>query len=179
MTGRATEAPEGREGQRSRVRLRRKWLWFGGVALVIVVAVGLFAAPLFLPEKAKQVDEAALEGEATLVQGAFRGSAGHDVSGVVRIIEVDGVHYLRFENYEQTQGPDVFVYLTPSSSPDDYDEIRAGVKIRLGGGADGGESTKEGSFNQRLPDDLDVSSFHGVGIWCDRFRVPFGYASLA
>jgi hypothetical protein len=52
------------------------------------------------------------------------------------------------------------------------------VKVRIEGGADGGESTKEGSFNQRLPESLDPSAYSGVGVWCDRFGVPFGYASL-
>jgi hypothetical protein len=72
----------------------------------------------------------------------------------------------------------VFVYLTPSRDPDTRAEVQAGVKVLIDGGADGGESTKTGSFNQPIPHGIDVAAYHGVAIWCDRFAVPFGAAAL-
>lgn len=113
-----------------------------------------------------------------LKAGSFEGKAGHKVSGDVKLFRADGKHYLRFENYQQTQGPDVFVYLTPSEDPDTSDEISEGVKIRIDGGPDGGEIVKEGNFNQKIPEDIDVSRYNGVGIWCDAFSTPFGAAPI-
>jgi len=159
---------------------RRTWYLLGAAAALAVVA-GAFALPYFLPEEGRTVREdapIAVVGTEVLGQGSFRGEAGHHVSGTVKLLLVDGVAYLRFENYSQTQGPDVYVYLTPSAMPDTNEEVQAGVRILLDGGAGAGESTQEGDFNQRLPDGLDLASFRGVAVWCDRFNVPFGYATL-
>jgi hypothetical protein len=114
-----------------------------------------------------------------LARGTFVGAAGHDVSGTVLLMRDDAGLYLRFENYSQQQGPDVFVYVTPSATPDTTSEIDAGTRVLIDGGADGGESTKEGIFTQRLPEGVTAEEVGGVGIWCDRFATPFGYAELS
>lgn len=154
-----------------------------GLGIVVVVLVGagvVVAEAFFAPERATQVDETdSLSSSArVLTTGTFSGAAGHRVSGTVSVVEADGEQYLRFENYSQTQGPDVFVYLTPAGDPTTGSEIEAGRKILVDGGAGGGESTKEGTFTQRLPDDVDPSKYGGVGIWCENFGVPFGSATL-
>ncbi len=159
-------------------------LFIGGVGLVVVVLlVGLVIigpSDFFLPEVSTQVDETVTDGKAeVLKRGSFIGTAGHDVTGTVLLVQRDDGLYLRFENYSQTQGPDVFVYVTPSLTPDTKAEIADGTKIRIDGGADDGESTKEGTFIQRLPDNVSPADISGVGIWCERFATPFGYAELS
>ena len=153
----------------------------GVVALLFVGGAFVFLA-FFAPEqstRAGTAEAATLSPNATVLKaGSFEGKAGHDVSGRVELVELDGVHYLRFVNYEQQQGPDVFVYLTPAEDPDTGAEIADGRKVLIDGGADGGESTVEGTFLQRIPGDIDPDAFDGVGIWCDRFRTPFGAATL-
>ena len=152
-----------------------------GVGVVALVLVGgAFAYQLFFaPEVATRASDTALpDGATVLTEGRFEGKAGHDVSGRVQLYELDGVHYLRFVDYEQEQGPDVFVYLTPAEDPDTGSEIAAGRRIPIDGGADGGESTVTGTFVQRLPADVDPADYRGVGVWCDRFRTPFGAATL-
>jgi hypothetical protein len=150
----------------------------GVVALAVVGGAFVFDV-FFAAEASTTADPAPLPENATVLsEGRFEGTAGHDVSGRVQLFELDGVHYLRFVEYEQTQGPDVFVYLTPAADPDTGAEIAAGRKVLIDGGADGGESTVEGTFVQRLPDDVDPTAYSGVGIWCDRFRTPFGLATL-
>jgi hypothetical protein len=151
------------------------------VGVLVIAAVGVVAGvELFAPERATQVtDDAATADDLTVLRsGTFEGKAGHDVSGRVELVERDGTYYLRFVDYEQTRGPDVFVYLTPDADPDTTAEVGAGVKVLIDGGADGGESTKEGTFLQELPADLDPDEYSGVGIWCDRFSTPFGAAAL-
>jgi hypothetical protein len=148
----------------------------GAVAPALVV----FVFDVFLAAEASTTGDSAPlpEGATVLSEGRFEGAAGHDVSGRVQLFELDGVHYLRFVNDEQIQGPDVFVYLTPAAAPDTGAEIAAGGKVLTDGGADGGEPTVEGTFVQRLPGDIDPTAYEGVGIWCDRFRTPFGVATL-
>lgn len=152
------------------------------VAIVILIAGVVVINEYFLPETAVQVDEPQSGNSTTTAElikvGEFSGKTGHHVSGTVKILRDDQGYYLRFENYEQTQGPDVFVYLTPAEDPDTSNEIGNGIRILIDGGAEGGESTKVGNFNQRLPDGFDPSRYNGVGIWCDDFSVPFGAATL-
>lgn len=163
--------------------MNRRTLWILGGTVAGVMAVGaVLAAPLFLPEKAQRVNEAMPQGatEGTVLkQGTFEGKTGHHVSGTVKIVRIGNEHYLRFEDYQQTQGPDVFVYVTPGADPDSKSEVKAGLRVLIEGGADGGESTKVGNFHQKLPDGFDPSPYNGVGIWCDRFSVAFGAATLS
>ncbi len=153
------------------------------IVLVLVAALGVgyvIADTYFLPESSTTVSEApTASGSAVeMASGTFSGKAGHQVSGTVRLEQDDDGFFLRFEDYQQTQGPDVYVYLTPAEDPDTVSEISAGRKILIDGGADGGESTKEGTFVQRLPADIDIDRYNGVAIWCDRFSTPFGSAPL-
>jgi hypothetical protein len=162
---------------------RSKWVILGMLVLAIVTTGVVVAVELFAPEQATQVNESAaaagVSSSARILEtGTFSGKAGHQVAGTVRLLRDEEDHYLRFENYSQTQGPDVFVYLTPVGDPETTEDIEAGRKVRLDGGADGGESTKEGTFTQRLPDDVDPTQYNGVSIWCEDFGVPFGSATL-
>lgn len=151
------------------------------VTVVLLAGVALIGpSDFFLSEGSVQVEESPIDERAEVLErGTFVGTAGHDVTGTVLLVEHDGELYLRFENYSQTQGPDVFVYVTPSETPDSNEEIAAGTKVPIDGGADDGESTKEGTFNQRLPQGVSAEDIDGVGIWCDRFATPFGYAELS
>ncbi|MDY6764321.1 MAG: DM13 domain-containing protein [Halobacteria archaeon] len=152
------------------------------VAIVVLISGIVVINEYFLPEAATQVDEPQ-SGNSTMSAelikvGEFSGKTGHHVSGTVKILKDDQGYYLRFEDYEQTQGPDVYVYLTPAEDPDTTSEIENGIKVLIDGGAEGGESTKVGNFNQRLPDNFDPNRYNGVAIWCDDFSVPFGAATL-
>lgn len=117
-------------------------------------------------------------GATALKRGEFTGKDGHECSGTVTLAEDDQGYFLQFEDYEMTQGPDVFCYVTPAADPDTGEEIGAGTKVRIDGGADGGELTKTGTFAQSLPDGVDVDALRGVAAWCDDFSVPFGAATL-
>lgn len=161
--------------------------------VLIAIAVVVVAIPLlvflampgrFLPEKTQNLSEDApgdtmMENASVLGEGTWSGKAGHAASGRVELLRVGEQHYLRFEDFEMTSGPMVYLYLTPSTDGDTKAEIDAGVRILIDGGADGGEATKRGTFNQLLPAGLDITQYHGVAAWCDDFSVPFGTAALA
>jgi len=154
----------------------------GVVVLVVVagVAVAALGAGYVLPEDDTTVHETdeVTENVTVLKNGTFQGVEGHDVSGTVSLRQDEEGYYLYFQNYEQTQGPDVFIYLTNDSRPTERTHIYDAEKVLIDGGADGGESTVEGTFVQRLPDDVDPSRFDGIAVWCDDFSIPFGYATL-
>lgn len=158
--------------------MKRRTVLKGVGGLVGLGVAGVAVNELFVPERSTAVVEAGEPVGRPLKRGAFVGKDGHRVSGTVTLFADDEGYLLRFEDYRQTQGPDVFVYLTPAADPDTTSEVRAGVKVLVDGGADGGESTKEGTFTQRISGDIDPAEYMGVSIWCDRFAVPFGAATL-
>jgi hypothetical protein len=164
--------------------------------VLVVVSVGLFwfqPWKLFVDERvdapvptviaAEDEDEPATPTEepATptetepieLRRGTFI-SRDHDTSGVARVLELaDGSRFLRLEDLDTDNGPDLFVYLT--ATPADGDEgsfdddfVNLG---RLQGNL--------GNQNYELPAEVDLSRFASVVIWCDRFNSAFGAADLS
>jgi hypothetical protein len=183
--------------------MKRRTVLGAAGGLVLLGGGGYLGVELFAPERSTQVNEdrtagtadgadagddsVSLSGEGTagggghevLKRGEFVGKANHRCEGTVDLVRDESGLFLQFRDYEQTPGPDVFCYLTPADDPDTTAEIEAGRKILIDGGADGGELTKTGTFAQPLPDDVDVDATGGVGVWCDRFSVPFGAATLS
>jgi hypothetical protein len=168
--------------------MKRRTVLGAAGGLVVLGGGGYLGWELFAPERETRVsEERAVMADGTsgsetetqvLKRGEFVGKDNHRCSGTVELARDDSGLFLQFRDYEQTQGPDVFCYLTPDEDPDTTAAIDAGVKVLIDGGADGGEITKTGTFSQPLSDDVAVDAMNGVGIWCDRFAVPFGAATL-
>jgi hypothetical protein len=79
-----------------------------------------------------------------------------------------GQRFLRFEEFATDNGPDLNVYLVNSSTGDVSDYIDLGD---LRGNI--------GEQNYEIPTDVDLEVYDQVVIWCVRFGVAFGSASLA
>ena len=78
-----------------------------------------------------------------------------------------GQRFLRFENFETDNGPDLNVYLVNSSTGDVSDYI------------DLGDLTGNiGDQNYEIPEGVDLTVYDEVVIWCVRFGVGFGDARL-
>jgi hypothetical protein len=109
-----------------------------------------------------------------LASGNFH-SVAHNGSGVATIYQLaDGKRVLRFTNFETSNGPDVHVYLGAASDASDSDTVKKAGFVELG-------SLKGniGDQNYELPADLDLSKYHSVTIWCQRFGVNFATAPLS
>lgn len=111
----------------------------------------------------------------TLAQGEFI-SLEHDSTGRAVVIETaDGERFLRFEDFETSNGPDLLVYLsakTPSGTDDwhgyDADFVDLGP---LKGNV--------GNQNYRVPGDADLEKYSTAVVWCRRFEVGFAAATLS
>jgi hypothetical protein len=165
--------------------MKRRTL-LGAVGGGVLLGGGYLGFELFAPERATRVNEDRIgggdgrtSGDVTVLRtGEFVGKDDHRCSGRAELArDADGL-FLQFRDYERTQGPDVFCYLTPEPDPDTSAQVAAGRKVLVDGGANGGELTRIGTFAQRLPDDVDPAAVNGVAVWCDRFAVPFGAATL-
>jgi len=125
------------------------------------------AAPMVTPvsetmdEMTKDSIESSIE---TLKSGTFEGLAGHDAEGIAKIIQGNDMTFLRFENFQVTNGPDLRVYLTSDG------DVKNGIHLEKLKGS-------KGSQNYSL-DDIDVGIYDIVVIYCQPFGVYFGQAEL-
>lgn len=100
----------------------------------------------------------------TTLQGTLVASA-HDVVGKVLVVTGGDKQYLRFEDLNTINGPDLRIYLATdlqASSIVDLGAIRA----------------TEGNVNYKIPTGTDLSKYKYALIWCRAFSVLFSYGEL-
>ncbi len=99
-----------------------------------------------------------------LAQADFKPRA-HDVLGKALLIEASGKKYLRFENFETINGPDVRIYLATDLSDRDFVDL-------------GHIKATKGNVNYEVPAGTDTAKYNKVLVWCKAFSVLFSYAEL-
>jgi hypothetical protein len=153
------------------------------IAGAIVLAVGWY---LFRPELLfidRTVDEklpetaapkSTTEADAVILSsGSFQGLA-HETKGVASIYRLPGgKRILRFTEFETSNGPDVRVYLVAAPDARENETVQRAGFVDLGS-----MKGNRGSQNYDLPVDADLNKYRSVSIWCRRFGVNFGAASL-
>jgi len=104
----------------------------------------------------------------TEYSGTFESDA-HPTSGTAVVLgNGTDQRFLRFENFETDNGPDLNVYLVNSSTGDVSDFVDLGdLKGNIG------------PQNYEIPIDVDLDRYDTVVIWCVRFGVAFAAADLA
>jgi hypothetical protein len=177
-------------------RRRTRRVLVAVVALVVVAAGGYWFQPwrLFttrevderLPVVATSTASSGPDGTTTpvpapsgpvdLVRGRFV-SHEHGTTGSVRIVrQPDGQRLLAIEDLDTSDGPDLHVWITDAPVVDGHDGWRVFDDGRY---VDLGELRGNvGNLVYELPDDLDLSDYRSVSIWCERFSVSFGAAEL-
>ena len=126
-----------------------------------------------------EVDESmtqAMSAATQLKSGAFvDGDAFHKGEGSATIYQFeDGSRVLRLENFRVTNGPALFVLVSPHPNPGGRGDLSdAGYTelARLKGNV--------GNQNYLLPDDLSLDDINSVIIYCKPFRVVFSTAALS
>jgi hypothetical protein len=168
--------------------IRPKFLVPGGL---IAVALAVFVIIWFQPQKLffdQSVDEKAPPAaskpteavpeqpaqpqQAVSLSGSFR-SLAHPTSGQAILEKAgDGNHFVRFENFQTENGPDVRIYLsTAPGSASGNDLIKEFIDL-------GTLKGNVGSQNYQIPSGTDVTKYKSVVVWCRRFKVGFGVAPL-
>ena len=164
-------------------------------AALVVIAGAVFVVVWFQPQKLfleNTVDEAppsirsatdgstspseepsAPTGPSELANGAFQG-LDHPTSGTAQLLELaDGKRYLRLEDLDTSNGPDLRVYLSEIPASDDshgYGERFIDLGSLKG---------NRGDQNYLIPAGTDLSRYKSAVIWCRRFTVGFGVAGLS
>lgn len=125
------------------------------------------AMPAALPESDAE--------PAAIKHGAFHDADDvHHGSGTATIYALpDGSHVLRLDDLDVTNGPDLFVVVSPHPDPTNGDELHAEGYATLEG-----LKGNKGSQNYTIPADLDVAVQQSVAIYCRAFGVLFAVAPL-
>jgi hypothetical protein len=117
--------------------------------------------------------EADASGPVELATGSFVSRNRYTVTGTATTYALDdGQRILRLEDFESTNGPDLFVYLTVAGADDD-DAALEDEFVDLGP-----LTGNIGDQNYAIPTDVDLDRYDSVVIWCRRFTTSFGVADL-
>jgi hypothetical protein len=137
----------------------------------VVLSAGIFhkthAEPVSLPS---MVANATFSPVKVLASGNFVDSE-HPTKGLAEVVTQNGKNYLRLNKaFKSDEGPDVFVLLHREDSPKKYkksDYVSLGrlQKIR-------------GKQLYKIPQQVNISEFKSVVIWCRQFNATFGFAPL-
>jgi hypothetical protein len=123
----------------------------------------------------REPDEAApaASDPVALGSGTFSSRNRYTVTGRATVYRLeDGSRTLRLEDFESTNGPDLFVYLTAADEADSDPQLDADV-VDLGV-----LRGNVGNQNYDIPADVDLDRYDTVVIWCRRFSTGFGAADL-
>lgn len=151
-------------------RLRRWWWAVLPVAVVAAVVLVWFQPQkLWIDETARDALPATSQPD-ELTRGEFV-SRDHTTSGLARLLELaDGSRVVRLEGLDTSNGPDLFVYLSPNP-PDGDEGAFEDSAVNLGR-----LRANKGDQNYAVPAGTDLDAIRSVVIWCDRFDSAFGAA---
>jgi hypothetical protein len=108
-----------------------------------------------------------------LAAGNFH-SGAHETKGKATIYALpDGKRFLRFTDFETSNGPDVNIYLVAARDAKDDATVKNAGFITLGP-----IKGNKGDQNYELPSGVDLGKYQAVTVWCKRFSVNFGTAPL-
>ena len=168
-------------------RPRRWWITLLALAAIPVGAAAWYlASPLFIsktvnegfPQVARQPVSQVLDTAGALSpvkRGRLHdGDSFHKGSGQAVVYRLpDGAYSLRLENLNVTNGPDLYVVLSPNINPMSAAEVTAPgyleVSILKG---------NLGNQNYPLPAGVDLASLKSLVIFCKQFGVVFSVAPL-
>jgi hypothetical protein len=101
----------------------------------------------------------------------------HRTTGRVVVVRLsDGSRVVRLENLDTSDGPDLHVWLSDQpvrSGRAGWSAFDDGAYLDLGG-----LKGNKGDQNYPLPENADLTQFTSVSVWCARFHVSFGAATL-
>jgi hypothetical protein len=169
---------------------KKKSFLYIGAAIVVAVFVFIFVyfepQKVFIDDKADEEligevvqpapeEEAPGETDTTSdttpapVGGEFQSRGNYTTTGTVLITQSDDTTFVRLQDLETDNGPDLKVYIAKDLEEDGtpIDSVDLGdLKGNIG------------SSNYEVPSDVDIADYNYVVIWCKRFSTSFGDAPI-
>ena len=105
-----------------------------------------------------------------LAMGTFVDVA-HEGTGDVKVYQLGSERIVRLEQLDVLNGPDLRVLLSKESMVQSSDALGSYIEL-------GKLKGNKGNQNYLVPQDVDLSEYHSVIIYCNPFHVVFNSASL-
>ena len=133
-------------------------------------ALALFVAGVFLSTGAAQAQE---KDAKVLAKGEFHNAdkAGKGTATIYQL--ANGKRVLRLTDFSVDNGPDLHVRVIAADDAKDTASVAKTDFVEL----DKLKGNK-GSQNYDVPENVDLSKYKAVSIWCNRFSVNFAAAPL-
>ncbi len=123
--------------------------------------------PTTVSESMQEMESKISSGAQTVVyskQGQFVGMKGNNASGKASVISLGNIAFLRFENFQVTNGPDLHVYMTEGG------DISTGIDLgKLKGSVGDQNYALNGASTKR---------YDTVVIYCQPFHIYYAEAKL-
>jgi hypothetical protein len=147
------------------------------LAMALIVSVSGYA--YFQTFAAITLDTEISESATTYKTGVcVDGDIGHSCDGNVSVMLDNGSYFLYFEDYDATDVPDAYFYMTVEGNEENTEKIEDDGLLILTPQTDDGKAEVEGTFIIPLPEDYDPDAWAGLTVWCDAYDVVVGSASL-
>ncbi len=130
--------------------------------------------PMPMPDVQREADEDTAMEIMSIAMGEFIGRSHPGRGQALVLTDGSAQRFLRFEDFETDNGPDLNVYLVAGSSADGDADTFDDDFIDLGD-----LKGNVGSQNYEIPVDVDLDRYDTVVVWCVRFGVAFTAADLA
>ena len=151
-------------------------IWAGGLVVLGGIGWYLFRPELLFVNKKVNEEQVVSVGASvmrSLATGRFH-SVAHETHGTATIQDVgEGRRVLRLTDFATSNGPDVRVYLVAAPDASDNATVTQAGFVELGK-----LKGNQGDQNYDVPEDLDLTHYRAVTIWCRRFSVNFATAPL-
>jgi hypothetical protein len=103
--------------------------------------------------------------KASLIKQGMLEGIGHTAMGTASLYEIDGKKVVVLDPYTSQNGPDLKVYLSQDEDASSY--------IRLGN-----LKAISGKQSYEVPGSPDISRYHYVHVWCEKYTVVFARAEV-
>ena len=147
---------------------------FGLTSVLAFATIGCVAVtPKIQAESSLQKSQTQIVVEKTAETNNFVAVGRKSTTGKIKLINENGNRYIEFDqSFSTDNGPDLKVILhrdksvTSRIGESDYLEI-APLK------------SFSGTQRYLIPEEVDLSQYSSLAIWCRQFNVTFGYANLS
>lgn len=146
-------------------------IYMTGIVVLLVSCTGAKAPNSDADPDSGQSSPLIATGDKSILKSGQFTSAEHQTLGKAAIFSSNGKTVLELDpSFQTDNGPDLFVLLHQDATPSSYNPQEFETVSQL--------KRTSGLQQYEIPTSLKVEQYNSIVIWCKKFDVTFGYASL-
>lgn len=150
-----------------------------GLVLILSLVASVAGYTYYQTFAAIGLNEELSEGAQTYKSGVcVDGDGPHTCEGNISVMVENGSYFLFFEDYDATDGPDVWFYMTVEGNEEDTEKVEVEGLLIITPQTDDGRAEVDGTFSIPLPEDYDPDAWNGLTVWCEDYDLSMGSVAL-